>query len=46
MTEKDRDTDPRIPPPPPRQPDASLKGYLERANSPATHADERSQPDR
>lgn len=33
MVEKDRQHKPGIPPPPPRQPDVSLKGYIERENA-------------
>lgn len=32
MAEKDRERQSEIPPPPPRQPDPALKGYLERQN--------------
>jgi hypothetical protein len=34
MAEKDRGDKPQVPPPPPRQPDPSLKGYIERDNKP------------
>ena len=43
MTENVRDTDPRIPPPSPRQLDASLKGYIERENTSTTRSEQRSQ---
>ena len=39
MPEKDQDERPEVPPPPPRQPDESLKGYIERDNKPAGTAD-------
>jgi hypothetical protein len=28
-----------VPPPPPRQPDEDLKGYIERGNEPSTSSD-------
>lgn len=34
MGDKDRDEKHQVPPPPPRQPDESLKGYTERDNKP------------
>jgi hypothetical protein len=40
MAEKDREPQSVVPPPPPRQPDPALKGYLERQN------DGRSEDDR
>lgn len=38
MAEQKVEDKPRIPPPPPRQPDETLKGYIERGNAsrPAT----------
>lgn len=33
MAEQKVKDKPKVPPPPPRQPDASLKGYIERGNS-------------
>lgn len=39
MPEKDREENPQVPPPPPRQPDESLKGYIERDNKPDSTAD-------
>ena len=39
MPEKDQDERPEVPPPPPRQPDESLKGYIERDNKPDGTAD-------
>ena len=40
MPEKDHDERPQVPPPPPRQPDESLKGYIERDNRPDSTADQ------
>lgn len=40
MPEKVRHPSPEVPPPPPRQPDESLKGYIERDNKPDDTADE------
>lgn len=39
MPEKDRDNKPQVPPPPPRQPDEALKGYIERDNKPGLKSD-------
>lgn len=33
MAEQKIDDKPKVPPPPPRQPDGSLKGYIERGNT-------------
>ena len=33
MAEQKVEDKPQVPPPPPRQPDESLKGYIERGNS-------------
>jgi hypothetical protein len=41
MPEKDHDERPEVPPPPPRQPDESLKGYIERDNKPDGTADQK-----
>lgn len=38
MAEKGRDETPQVPPPPPRQPDLDLKGYIERDNKPGGDA--------
>jgi hypothetical protein len=42
MAEKDRDNKPQVPPPPPRQPDVRLKGYIEGDDKPVRTADETS----
>ena len=41
MPEKDHDERPQVPPPPPRQPDERLKGYIERDNKSDATADQR-----
>ncbi len=41
MSEKDHDGRPEVPPPPPRQPDERLKGYIERDNKSDATADQR-----
>lgn len=33
MAEQKIEDAPKVPPPPPRQPDGSLKGYIERGNT-------------
>lgn len=33
MADQKAEDKPQVPPPPPRQPDASLKGYIERGNA-------------
>lgn len=33
MAEQKIEDKPKVPPPPPRQPDGSLKGYIERGNT-------------
>lgn len=33
MAEQKVEDQPKVPPPPPRQPDDSLKGYIERGNA-------------
>lgn len=35
---------PDVPPPPPRQPDDSLKGYIERGNKPSETSEDRDAP--
>jgi len=41
MAERKVEGKPKIPPPPPRQPDESLKGYIERSNSSRPASDQR-----
>lgn len=41
MPEPEQDETPQIPPPPPRQPDERLKGYIERENEPGATTDQK-----
>ena len=41
MPEKDQHERTEVPAPPPRQPDESLKGYIERDNEPDVTADQK-----
>jgi hypothetical protein len=34
MSDEKAKSQPKVPPPPPRQPDEDLKGYIERGNKP------------